>query len=84
MSGQRAPLAPKFWGGILGTGSGGGAAYIVVALIEAYITHKPLDPAAVQAVYYLVPIIGAAIGIYFAPHQVRPGDKPLGSPETPR
>jgi len=70
---KRAPLAPKFYGGVFGAGSGGGAAAVAVALIQAGTRHA-LDPAVVQAIYYLVPIAGTAAGIFLAPHQARPGD----------
>jgi hypothetical protein len=72
----KAPLAPKFYGGIAGVGTGAALSAAIVAVIQAYWIHKTLDPAAVQLIYLVIPLLGTAYGIWKAPHQVRPGDVP--------
>lgn len=61
------PISPKAHGAWLGAGSGAALTAEIISLVEAYWTHKPLDPALVSLLYTIVPAVVAFLGAYLAP-----------------
>jgi hypothetical protein len=71
---SRAPIEPKTHAAWLGAGGGAAFGSIVVGLIQAWITHKPLAAADISLIDTLCAAILALVSSYLAPHAVRPGD----------
>lgn len=57
----------KAHGAWLGGGTGAGLAGLVVGLLQQHLTHHPLAPIDVEAIYSAVGVLGAFGGAYLLP-----------------
>lgn len=68
----RQPIEPKTHAAWLGAGGGAAFGAIVVGLIQAWITHKPLAAADVSLIDTICAAVVALVSSYLAPHADRP------------